>query len=278
MDRLYHPAPSRTDCADAAVLRVRGGIVGAATQSDRVAEETPVALEYNGISHATMLASPADLEDYALGFSLTEGIVERPADVRGIEIVPQFNGIVVQVEISSACAARLKTRRRAMAGRTGCGLCGVETLPEVLRQVPTVADAAPVPLTAVLHGMRAMRGSQALHDITGATHAAAWADVEGRVQLVREDVGRHNALDKLVGALARQAIDPRSGMVLVSSRASFEMVQKCAAAGIGVLAAVSAPTALAIRVAQNTNVALLGFVRNADAAIYSHPERLRLRP
>jgi len=275
MDRLYQPAPSRADCADAAVLRVRGGAAGAATQIDRVAEETPVALEYNGISHATMLASPADLEDYALGFSLTEGVVDRPADVRGIEVVPQFNGIVVQVEISSACAARLKTRRRAMAGRTGCGLCGVETLPEVLRQVPTVAGAPPVPLTAVLHAMRAMRGSQALHDITGATHAAAWADADGRVHLVREDVGRHNSLDKLVGALARQAIDPHNGMALVSSRASFEMVQKCAAAGIGILAAVSAPTALAIRVAQNTNVALLGFVRNADAAIYSHPERLQ---
>ncbi|MBV7484029.1 formate dehydrogenase accessory sulfurtransferase FdhD [Bordetella sp. BOR01] len=275
MDRMYRPAPSRADCADTAVLRVRGGTVGAAAQIDRVAEETPVALEYNGISHATMLATPADLEDFALGFSLTEGIVDRPADVRGIEVVPQFNGIVVQVEISSACAARLKTRRRAMAGRTGCGLCGVETLSEVLRQVATVADAPAVPLPAVLRAMRAMRGSQALHDITGATHAAAWADADGQVQLVREDVGRHNALDKLVGALARLPIARHDGMVLVSSRASFEMVQKCAAAGIGILAAVSAPTALAIRVAQNTNVALLGFVRNADAAIYSHPERIQ---
>lgn len=275
MDRMHIPLPSRADCADATVLRVRGGTISAAAQADRVAEETPVALEYNGISHATMLASPADLEDYALGFSLTEGIVDHPADVRSIEIVPQFNGIVVQVEISSACAARLKTRRRAMAGRTGCGLCGVETLPEVLRQVPTVPDAPAVPLAAVLRAMHAMRASQALHDITGATHAAAWADATGQVHLVREDVGRHNALDKLVGALARQGVVPHGGLALVSSRASFEMAQKCAAAGIGILAAVSAPTALAIRVAQNTNLALLGFVRNADATLYSHPERIQ---
>jgi len=275
MDRLNHLEPARADCAEAAVLRVRGGVIGAAAQADRVAEETPVALEYNGISHATMLASPADLEDFALGFSLTEGIVDRPADVRGIDIVPQFNGIVVQVEISSACAARLRTRRRAMAGRTGCGLCGVETLPEVLRQVPAVPGAPAVPLRAVLQAMRAMRASQELHDITGATHAAAWAGADGQVRLLREDVGRHNALDKLVGALARQDMAPGGGLALVSSRASYEMVQKCAAAGIGILAAVSAPTALAIRVAQNTNVALLGFVRNADAAIYSHPERIQ---
>lgn len=274
-DRLYRRPPAgRADCAEAAVLRVRGGAPDAATQTDRVAEETPVALEYNGISHATMLASPADLEDFALGFSLTEGIVDRPADVRGIEVAPQFNGIVVQMEISSACAARLKARRRAMAGRTGCGLCGVETLPEVLRQLPPVPDAAAVPLAAVLGAMRAMCGSQALHDLTGATHAAAWADACGQVRLVREDVGRHNALDKLIGALARQDVDARAGLVLVSSRASYEMVQKCAAAGIGILAAVSAPTALAIRVAQHTNVALLGFVRNADAAIYAHAERI----
>ncbi|MCD0505628.1 formate dehydrogenase accessory sulfurtransferase FdhD, partial [Bordetella petrii] len=173
MDRSYSAPPSRPDCADAAVLRVRGGAVVAATQIDRVAEETPVALEYNGISHATMLATPADLEDFALGFSLTEGIVDSPADIRGIDVVPQFNGVVLQVEISSACAMRLKTRRRAMAGLTGCGLCGVETLPEVLRQVPTVPDGQAVPLPSVLAAMRAMRASQELHDITGATHAAA---------------------------------------------------------------------------------------------------------
>ncbi len=275
MDCQTPAGVARPDYADATVVRVRGGAADAATQQDRVAEETPVALEYNGISHATMLATPGDLEDFALGFSLTEGIVGQPGDIRGIEIAPQFNGIVVQIEISSACEARLKQRRRAMAGRTGCGLCGVETLGEVLRQLPPVAAGArPIPLASVLRAMRALRAGQPLHDLTGATHAAGWADAQGRVRLVREDVGRHNALDKLVGALARLGEPPGAGMALVSSRASFEMVQKCAAAGIGVLAAVSAPTALAIRVAQTTNVALLGFVRNADATLYTHPERI----
>lgn len=275
MDRQPSFTQHRADCAQAAVVRVRGGTAEPVTQIDRVAEETPIALEYNGISHATMLASPADLEDFALGFSLTEGIIDRPTDVRGIDIVPQHNGIVVQIEISSACEVRLKERRRAMAGRTGCGLCGVETLPEVLREVAPVPDASPIAISAILRAMRAMRANQTLHDITGATHAAAWADTDGQVRMVREDVGRHNALDKLIGALARRDEPSRQGLALVSSRASFEMVQKCAAAGIGVLAAVSAPTALAIRLAQNSNVALLGFVRNADATIYSHAERIQ---
>ncbi|OZI53095.1 formate dehydrogenase accessory sulfurtransferase FdhD [Bordetella genomosp. 4] len=275
MDRQPSFIQHRADCAQASVVRVRGGTAEPVTQIDRVAEETPIALEYNGISHATMLASPADLDDFALGFSLTEGIINRPIDVRGIDVVAQHNGIVVQIEISSACEVRLKERRRAMAGRTGCGLCGVETLPEVLREVAPVPDASPIAISAILRAMRAMRANQALHDITGATHAAAWADSDGQVQMVREDVGRHNALDKLIGALARRDEPFQQGLALVSSRASFEMVQKCAAAGIGILAAVSAPTALAIRLAQNSNVALLGFVRNADATIYSHAERIQ---
>lgn len=275
MDRQPSFIQHRADCAQACVVRVRGGMAEPVTQIDRVAEETPIALEYNGISHATMLATPADLADFALGFSLTEGIIDRPADVRGIDVVPQHNGIVVQIEISSACEVRLKERRRAMAGRTGCGLCGVETLPEVLREVAPVPDASPIAISAILRAMRAMRANQVLHDITGATHAAGWADADGQVHMVREDVGRHNALDKLIGALARRDEPFQHGLALVSSRASFEMVQKCAAAGIGVLAAVSAPTALAIRLAQNNNVALLGFVRNADATIYSHAERIQ---
>lgn len=275
MDRQPLLSDSRGDYAQATVLRARAGTIEPAVQTDRVAEETPIALEYNGIAHATMLASPADLEDYALGFSLTEGIIERPSDVRGIDVIPQHNGIVVQIEISSACETRLKARRRAMAGRTGCGLCGVETLPEVLRPVQSVAKASPLPLSAVLAAMRAMRAKQALHDMTGATHAAAWSDANGHVHVIREDIGRHNALDKLIGALARLETPYRDGLILVSSRASFEMVQKCAAAGVGALAAVSAPTALAIRLAQSTNVTLLGFVRHADATIYTHAERIQ---
>ncbi len=256
------------------VTRIRAGVIATTAQLDQVAEETPIALEFNGISHATMLATPADLEDFALGFSLTEGIIDSVADVRGIELVPQCDGIVVQLEISTACEVRLKTRRRAMAGRTGCGLCGVETLPEVLRDVPAVADGSVISVTAVLAAMKAMRAKQSLHDITGATHAAGWANAAGEIIIAREDVGRHNALDKLIGALARAGIDATPGMVLVSSRASFEMVQKTASAGIGILAAVSAPTALAIRLADSANLALLGFLRHEDATIYAHPERI----
>ncbi|CAB3715125.1 Sulfur carrier protein FdhD [Achromobacter deleyi] len=272
------PRPSspsdRLDSVAAQVTRVRAGAIVAGAQADHLAEETPVALEFNGISHATMLATPADLEDFAVGFSLSEGIIDSVADVRGIDVLPQCDGIVVQVEISSACEARLKSRRRAMAGRTGCGLCGVETLPEVLRPVDPVPAGAPLAIGAVLRAMGAMRARQALHDLTGATHAAGWADADGTVALVREDVGRHNALDKLVGALARQAMQAGGGMVLVSSRASFEMVQKTASAGVGVLAAVSAPTALAVRLADSAGIALLGFLRGEDATLYSHPERI----
>lgn len=272
------PRPSspsdRLDSVAAQVTRVRAGAIATGAEADRLAEETPVALEFNGISHATMLATPADLEDFAVGFSLSEGIIDSVADVRGIDVLPQCDGIVVQVEISSACEARLKSRRRAMAGRTGCGLCGVETLPEVLRPVDPVPAGAPLAIGAVLRAMGAMRARQALHDLTGATHAAGWADADGTVALVREDVGRHNALDKLVGALARQAMQAGGGMVLVSSRASFEMVQKTASAGVGVLAAVSAPTALAVRLADSAGIALLGFLRGDDASLYSHPERI----
>lgn len=268
------PPSSRPDCTPTQVTRVRAGAIAPAAESDFVAEETPVALEFNGISHATMLATPADLEDFAVGFSLSEGIIDSVSDVRGIDVLPQCDGIVVQVEISSACEVRLKTRRRAMAGRTGCGLCGVETLPEVLRPVAPVTNGTSVRIQAVLNAMRDMRARQTLHDITGATHAAGWAGADGVVALVREDVGRHNALDKLIGALARQAMHAGNGIVLVSSRASFEMVQKTAAAGVAVLAAVSAPTALAIRLAHDANVSLVGFMRGDDATLYSHAERI----
>lgn len=274
MDHSPSSPADRPDSVAAQVTRVRAGAIAPHAEDDRLAEETPVALEFNGISHATMLATPADLEDFAVGFSLSEGIIDSVADVRGIDVLPQCDGIVVQIEVSSACEARLKSRRRAMAGRTGCGLCGVETLPEVLRPVAPVPAGAPLPVGAVLRAMRDMRARQALHDLTGATHAAGWADASGAVALVREDVGRHNALDKLVGALARQALSAAHGVVLVSSRASFEMVQKTAAAGVGILAAVSAPTALAVRLADSAGIALLGFLRDDDATLYSHPERI----
>ena len=235
---MSQPAEDRHDSIPAQVTRIRAGAIASATEADHLAEETPVALEYNGISHATMLATPADLEDFALGFSLSEGIVDSAADVRGIDVVPQCDGIVVQLEISSACEARLKSRRRAMAGRTGCGLCGVETLPEVLRPVPPVAAGAPLRAQAGRHARHAHAPAPARPDRRHPPQAGP-APTAPSPWCARTWAG--TALDKLVGALARHGLAAASGMVLVSSRASFEMVQKTAAAGVPVLAAVSAP-------------------------------------
>ena len=267
-------APARPVDLVLPVVRVRRGAVDRSVSTDRLAEETPIALQYNGISHATLLATPADLEDFALGFSLTEGIIEAASDVRDIVLREEPEGIVVELEVASACFARLKDRRRAMAGRTGCGLCGVETLGEVVRAAPAVPPGPQVPMAALLAAHREMRARQQLHDSTGATHAAAFADARGAVKAVREDVGRHNALDKLVGALLRAGHDTRGGIVAVSSRASFEMVQKTAWSGAAVLAAISAPTALAVRLADEAGLALVGFLRGDDCTLYAHPERI----
>lgn len=257
--------------AEHTVRRVRAAQLQPSV-ADQLAEETPIALEYNGISHATMLATPADLEDFARGFSFTEGIIDKMSDIRGIDIVPMTQGVVVQIEIATACEVRLKGRRRALAGRTGCGLCGVETLPEVVRVTQPLPPGGPVALASIQRAQRGMRQHQLLHDATGATHAAAWANSDGDVLCVREDVGRHNALDKLIGAIADQ---PRAGgFAVVSSRASFEMVQKSVVAGIDVLAAVSAPTALATRLAGEAGLLLIGFLRGEDCTIYTGGERL----
>src|SRR5690606_25467463 len=202
------------------------------TESDLLALERPIALEYNGISHATMLATPSDLEDFALGFSFTEGIVRDADDIYDIEIDTQAMGTILRVEIASACLHGLKQRRRNMAGRSGCGLCGVETLGEVQRTLPPVTQLqGGIKAEAIVRALRLLRAGQAMHDHTGATHAAAWAQADGTITTLREDVGRHNALDKLVGRLLTERIDVAQGFIVVSSRASFEMVQKAAAAG-----------------------------------------------
>jgi len=268
------PPPSRPDCTQVQVTRVRGGALVPEVETDSVAEETPVALEFNGISHATMLATPADLEDFAVGFALSEGIIDGISDVRGIDLLPQCDGIVVQLEISTACEVRLKSRRRAMAGRTGCGLCGVETLPEVLRELPVLAAGPSFERAAIGRAMAQFQSLQTLQEATGAVHAAAWCSADGEVSWLREDVGRHNALDKLVGALAANEVDAAAGFIAVTSRASFEMVQKAAMAGVSLLAAVSAPTSFAVETAQRAGLTLVGFARREDLVVYCHPQRL----
>lgn len=255
---------------------------------DWVAEECPVALVYNGISHAVMLATPVDLEDFALGFSLSEGLVDSPAQVYGIEVQSDVScegqaGVTVNLDIASASFARLKERRRTLAGRTGCGLCGTDSLEQAVRPLATLpADTDTVfRAAAVSAALGQMRDRQRLLRITGATHAAAWCSADGEIALLREDVGRHNALDKLVGALARpgapaQAARASEGFIIVSSRASYEMVQKTASAGVTLLAAVSGVTGLAIDVAQGCGLSLLGFARGQNLSVYSHPRRIIL--
>ncbi|MES2415234.1 MAG: formate dehydrogenase accessory sulfurtransferase FdhD [Pseudomonadota bacterium] len=242
--------------------------------SDCVAEEVPVALEYNGISHAVMLATPADLEDFARGFSITEGIVDEAAQIRDVDSTRSAEGITLHIDIAPSSFARLKDRRRSMAGRTGCGLCGTDSLADAVRQPPRVADGVRFNASAVTAALQNLRGKQMLLAATGATHAAAWCDVEGNIRLLREDVGRHNALDKLVGALQSARLPAASGFIVVTSRASYEMVHKSAVAGVGLLAAVSGVTALAVEMADKANMALLGFVRGDDFSVYAHGWRL----
>jgi FdhD protein/phenylacetyl-CoA:acceptor oxidoreductase accessory protein len=248
---------------------------GAATQCEEtVAEEVPVALVYNGISHAVMLATPLDLEDFALGFSLSECIVGRTGEIHDLEIIERANGIEVHMQLSAQRAHALKAHRRTLAGRTGCGLCGTESLDQLAGRAVTVASAATLNAGALPRALAALQGMQHLFHLTGAVHAAAWCDLDGGIDLVREDVGRHNALDKLIGSLAAQRRAFDDGFVLITSRASYEIVQKAAAVGIAVVAAVSAPTGMAVRVAVDSGVTLIGFVRGEKHCVYSHPERV----
>ena len=245
-----------------------------ACRPDDLAEETPVAFEYNGISHAVMLATPAELDDFAVGFSLSEGIVVRREDIFDIHCIESDAGITVQIEIASEDFVRLKARRRSLAGRTGCGLCGAESLDQVMRTLVPLPSSAPFPLTALYAAIRRLPARQVLQQATGATHAACRVDRDGMISHVREDVGRHNALDKTLGALARDAIAVGNSALVITSRASFEMVQKAAALGVGTLAAVSAPTARAVRLAQSLNVTVIGFLRQEACVVYTGSNRM----
>ncbi|MQR00123.1 formate dehydrogenase accessory sulfurtransferase FdhD [Glaciimonas soli] len=248
-------------------------------EQDVVAEEVAIALEYNGISHAVMMASPADLEDFALGFSLTEGILTDPSELFDCEVVAVPDGIQVQMQIATERFIALKEKRRNLTGRTGCGLCGAETLAQAIRKPLPVNSSAKFSVATVYAAIASMQQQQQLQQQTGATHAAAWLNKNGEILLVREDVGRHNALDKLIGALAARnegKEDLSCGAVIITSRASYEMVQKAASMGIGFIAAISAPTALAIRLAQQADVTLLGFVRTHSRShvVYTHERRI----
>lgn len=248
-----------------------------AQAQDCLAEETPVALIYNGVSHAVMLATAQDLEDFALGFSLSEGIISSASELYAVEIQQQDNGIALHCEVASERFVQLKQRRRTLAGKTGCGLCGAESLEQAVRYPAQIVSGEIFSAASIAKGLAAIQPLQALQQKTGATHASAYVLADGSVQLLREDVGRHNALDKLVGALAKlkaQQGQLPSGFVVTTSRASFEMVQKTASAGVAMLVAVSAPTGLAVRVAQQCGLTLVGFAREDRYVVYSHQTRI----
>lgn len=247
---------------------------GISDARDMVAVETPIVLEYNGISHAVMLASPADLEDFALGFSLTEGILQQASDLYECEVLPQSDGMLVQMRIAAERFMLLKDKRRSMTGRTGCGICGAESLEQAIRQPAPVTHHHKISAALLYAGMQSMQQNQIMQQSSGATHAAAWMQPDGKITCVREDVGRHNALDKLIGAMVSTGQDFSQGALLITSRASYEMVQKSAAMGIGVIAAISAPTSLAIKCAEQSGVTLAGFVKRDTHVIYAHASRL----
>ena len=275
VEPVTHPADAAA--RDAIELRAHERWVAnaAVSAAAALAQEVPIAFEYNGISHAVMLATPADLEDFALGFSFSEAIAD-PAQLRGVDAHASAAGITLAIEIAAEACAHLKARRRTLAGRTGCGICGTESLGQVLRPLPDLtAVALRVAAPALARAHAGLAAVQPLQQATGAAHVAAWCEPNGAIVLAREDVGRHNALDKLIGALARARFDPRAGFALVTSRASVEMVQKSATAGIALLAAVSAPTALAVRTAESCGQTLVGFARGASFEVYSRPDRVR---
>lgn len=241
---------------------------------DWLADEVPVALVYNGISHVVMMATPKDLRAFALGFSLSEGIISSPGDIYGMDIHAACGGIEVQVELSSRRFMALKAQRRAMAGRTGCGVCGVEQLAEIGKPIQPLPFSQTFELDLLDTALSQLKNYQPVGQMTGCTHAAAWIMPDGNLAGGCEDVGRHVALDKLLGKRSQQN-HWRQGAVLVSSRASYEMVQKSAMCGVEILFAVSAATKLAVEVAQRSNLTLVGFSKPGRATIYTHPQRLR---
>ena len=264
-------------CEGARSLPVRGFRAGRPfAVQDWVADEVPVALEFNGVSHAVMLATPLDLEDFALGFSLSEGILDAPHELFAVEEERSEMGITLHLEVAGGPFARLKERRRSLTGRTGCGLCGTESLEHVARNLPVLAGGPAWRREAIGRAMSQFCQRQTLQQATGAVHAAAWCSAEGELMWLREDVGRHNALDKLIGALAANGIEASTGFIAVTSRASFEMVQKTAMAGVSLLAAVSAPTSFAVATAQRARMTLVGFARQQDLVVYCHADRLSL--
>jgi len=261
-----HPSASRP------LLQL--GDDGASPGSAIVAEEVPIALVYNGRPYVVVMGTPSDLEDLAVGFSRTEAVVDDSSQIERLDVVRASHGIELQIQIPAANAERLEARARALVSRTGCGLCGVETITDALRVPTPLSSRLTVTAEALWLAGAELSRQQTLNNETKTVHGAGWAMADGRLSIVREDVGRHNALDKVLGALARSGTNAADGFVVVTSRASYEMIQKAAVCGIELVAAISRPTGLAIRFAEAAEMTLVGLLRGRSANVYCHAERI----
>jgi FdhD protein len=222
----------------------------------QVPEEVPLSVQFNSQNYAVMMGTPADFEDFAVGFALAEGLISKSSDVSGVLVLPTGEGYAVDLSVPEEKINRARMAKRSIEGRTGCGLCGIEDMKDAIRMPDGVLPAVRLSPEAVARAYEELPAHQPMSRVNRTVHAAAWCSVDGEILLSREDVGRHNALDKLIGALAREGCDLGKGFVLMSSRCSFELVQKCAIAGIGALATVSAPTALALTLARQARLKL----------------------
>lgn len=269
------PPPEHTVDALHSEVRVQRWSAGKLEHTvDQVAEEQPIALTYQGIPHVVMLATPADLEDLGVGFSLSEAVVQHADEIKSVEVFNESGATEVRLGIAAERFSALLHRQRNLSGRTGCGLCGAETIEQAIRHPAPVGQGPNITVSELHTALDELHARQPLNALTGSMHAAAWVLPGQGIQLVREDVGRHNALDKVIGALVRAGIDGSTGYVVITSRASYEIVQKAATVGITLLAAVSAPTALAIRLAEETGLTLIGFARTHQHVVYANPQRL----
>ncbi|WP_394689473.1 formate dehydrogenase accessory sulfurtransferase FdhD [Hoeflea sp.] len=254
-------------------IAVRAGVTTPGLRA--LPEEVPVALSFGGTTQAVMMATPQDLADFGVGFALSEAIVRSADDIASLEIVEADQGFDVQMQLAGDLQSAFSARRRKMAGPVGCGLCGIESIEEALRQLPD-RDAVDIRFSHddIRDAVRSLSMHQDLRAQTGAVHAAGFYRLGSGVACVREDIGRHNALDKLIGALAREGSNPADGAFVITSRVSVDMVQKAVIAGAGLLIAVSAPTALAVRTAEAAGLTLVGIARSADFEIFTRPDRI----